>query len=394
MPEPVLLVCLGVGLVLYTLLIYPALLGVLSAWRPRAAISSPQRKTVAIVIPVRNGERFIAEKLRSVLDLEYPKELLEILVVSDGSTDSTDAIVERFSPEGVQLLRVPHRGKPAALNAAFERTRGEILFLTDVRQVVARNSLQALVDGFADPAVGAVSGAIFIRKGQTEDELAVGLYWRFEAWIRERLSRIDSIFGATGPFYAIRREVIVRLPEDILLDDVYLPMAAFLAGRRLIVESRAVAWDIPLSLKTEFHRKVRTIAGNYQMLAACPAVLGCRNRMWFHFMSYKVARLFLPYACLLTAAASPFLPAPWNWLAIAAQTVFYGLALIEPLVPERSALKRVCSTIRMFCALLLATVCALQILFVPPRRLWRVTNMEVETGDPPAAKQAKAGSGA
>jgi len=370
------LFCAGLALPLYTLFVYPALLGLLSLWRTRPVDSKPQRKTVSVIIPVRNGERFLAAKLRSVLDLEYPKDLLETLVVSDGSTDATDAIAQRFSGEGVQLLRVPRGGKPAALNAAIARVSGEILLLTDVRQRLAGDSLQFLVDCFADPAVGAASGTLLIRKGLAQEEEAVGLYWRYETWIRERLSRIDSIFGAVGPFYALRRELAVRIPEDILLDDMYLPLAAYFAGRRLIVEPRAVAWDVPLPLKTEFQRKVRTIAGNFQLLKAMPGLLGWRNRMWFHFMSYKFARLLMPFALLLAAGASFFLPRPWNWLALASQAGFYGLAAIDPLVPEKSAIKRVSSLIRTFVTLLVATLCALQILFVPPRKLWKVTNPE------------------
>jgi cellulose synthase/poly-beta-1,6-N-acetylglucosamine synthase-like glycosyltransferase len=309
-----------------------------------------------------------------VLNLEYPKDLLEVLVVSDGSTDATDAIAQSFSGAGVQLLRVPWGGKPAALNAAIERASGEILLLTDVRQILAGNSLRFLVDCFADPSVGAASGQLLLRKSLAQEEEDMGLYRRYEAWIRERLSRIDSIFGAVGSFYALRRELAIRIPEDILLDDVYLPLAAYFSGRRLIVEQRAVAWDIPVPLKTEFRRKVRTIAGNYQLLAARPALLGWRNRMWFHFMSYKVARLLMPYALVLAAVSSFFLPRPWNWLALASQAGFYGLAAIDPLVPEKAALKRVSSLIRTFVTLLVATLCALQVLFVSPRKLWEATN--------------------
>ncbi len=373
----------GLALPFYTLFVYPALLGVWSRWRARPVCSKPQRKTVSVIIPVRNGERFLADKLRSVLNLEYPKDLLQTLVVSDGSTDATDAIAQSFSGQGIQLLRVPWGGKPAALNAGIEKARGEILLLTDVRQMLAGDSLQYLVDCFADPSVGAVSGKLLIRQGTAQEEEAVGFYWRYETWIRERLSRIDSIFGAVGPFYALRRELATRIPEEILLDDMYLPLAAYFAGRRLIVEERAVAWDVPLPLKTEFRRKIRTIAGNYQLLAACPALLGWRNRMWFHFMSYKVARLLMPYALLLAAGSSFFLPRPWNWLALASQAGFYGLAAIEPLIPEKAALKRVCSLIRTYVTLLVATLCAVQVFFVPPRKLWKVTNPE--SGDADAA---------
>ena len=366
---------ISVALPFYVLLLYPALLAVLSRWRARPVEAKPLRKTVSVIIAVRNGERFIREKLESVLALEYPRELLEILVVSDGSTDATDAIVREFAVEGVWLLRIAPSGKPAALNAAIPACRGEILLLTDVRQALAPDSLQYLVNCFADPAVGAASGRLLIRNGKSRSEADVGLYWRYESWIRDRLSRIDSIFGAVGPFYALRRELAVHIPEHILLDDVYLPLAAYFRGYRLVVESRAKAYDYPTTRQAEFRRKVRTLGGNYQILAAFPALLGPGNRMWFHFMSYKVGRLMTPYSLLVAAVSSPFLPDPWVWFAVAAQALFYGLALIDPAVPENSPFKRVSSPVRTFLVLMLATICGLQVFFVPPHDLWKETRV-------------------
>jgi cellulose synthase/poly-beta-1,6-N-acetylglucosamine synthase-like glycosyltransferase len=363
----------GLAVPLYVLLVYPALLALLARWRPRPVCSMPWRTTVSVVIAVRNGERFIREKLRSVLALEYPRELLDILVVSDGSTDATDFIVREFAHEGVRLLRIPPSGKPAALNAAIPATRGEILLLTDVRQALAPGSLQLLVDCFADPSVGAASGRLVIRPGATRSEADVGLYWRYETWIRERLSRIDSTFGAVGPFYALRRDLAVRIPEDILLDDVYLPLAGYFRGYRLIVEGRAIAYDEPTTRAAEFRRKVRTLGGNYQILAAVPALLGIRNRMWFHFVSYKLGRLVTPYALLLAAASSLFLPGPWAVLAVPAEALFCLLGAIDALIPERALLKRLSSPVRTFLVLMLATICGLQVFFLPPQALWKET---------------------
>lgn len=370
------LFCIGAALPLYVLLVYPVLLGLASRRHARPVQARPQEKTVSIIIPVCNGESFIADKLRSVLDLDYPRELFEVLVVSDGSTDATESITERFATEGVQLLRIPRSGKPAALNAGIARAKGEILLLTDVRQILGGKGLQLLVNCFADPSIGAASGTLLIRKGLTQGEDAVGLYWRYETWIRDHLSRIDLIFGAVGPFYALRRDLAVHIPEDILLDDVYLPLAAYFKGYRLIVEPRALAWDYPLPLKTEFRRKVRTIAGYYQILRAYPALLGWRNRLWIHFASYKLGRMAMPYGLLLAAISTFFLPEPWKWLLAAGQAGFYGLAALDPLVSEKVFLKRISSPIRTFTTLAVATVCALQVFFVPPRTLWHVTKAD------------------
>ena len=235
-------------------------------------------------------------------------------VVSDGSTDDTDAIALSFADRGVSLLRVPHGGKPAALNAAIPAASGEILVLTDVRQELAVDCLQTLVNNFADPAVGVVSGHLIIRRGASRDESEVGLYWRYETWIRDNLSRLDSMFGATGPIYAIRKNLARPLPPDILLDDMALPLFAFFEGWRLIVEPAARAYDVPTGRDVEFTRKVRTLAGNWQLLRYQPKLLTPANRMLWHYLSYKLGRLLLPFF-LMTIARREFRPhrtAPHN----------------------------------------------------------------------------------
>lgn len=365
------LFCGAAALGLYILVGYPVLLGLMARLRPKPVLKSRQRKTVSVVVPAYNGEKFIGAKLDSVLALDYPRELVEILVVSDGSTDRTDSIVKEFAAQGVQLLRVPRGGKCAALNAAIPQARGEILFLTDMRQVVASDSLQPVIDCFADASVGAVSGELIILKGESHDEEDIGLYRRYENWIRNRLSEIDSIFGATGSIYALRRELAVPIPADQLLDDMYLPLAAFFRGYRLIVEPRARAFDYPTSRGTEFTRKARTLAGNYQILRSYPALLGPGNRMWLHYASYKLGRLMLPWILVLVFVTTCFLPLPWRWLMLGGQALFYGLAAVDPLLPAYFPAKRISSFARTFVALMLAAVWGLSIFFVPPRSLWK-----------------------
>jgi cellulose synthase/poly-beta-1,6-N-acetylglucosamine synthase-like glycosyltransferase len=324
-----------------------------------------------VVIAVHDGERFIRAKLDSVLALDYPRELMEILVISDGSADGTDSIVREFAPQGVRLLQVPRGGKCAALNAAIPQARNEILLLTDMRQTVAPESLQAMMDCFADSAVGAVSGELIIREGASQDEADIGLYRRYENWIRNRLSDVDSIFGALGSFYALRRELAVPVPADQLLDDMYLPLAAFFRGYRLIVEPRALAFDYPTSRGTEFTRKARTLAGNYQILRSYPALLGPANRMWFHFASYKLGRLMLPWVLVLFFASSCFLPLPWRWFLLGGQAIFYGLAAVDPLLPAKFPVKRLSSLALTFVTLMLAAAWGLSVFFVSPRSLWK-----------------------
>jgi len=360
--------------ILYVLFVYPLILGFLAKRRARPVRQASFRPSVSIVIAVRDGERYIREKLESILTLDYPRHLTQIIVVSDGSVDRTDEIASSFSGEGVRLLRAPAGGKSAALNAGIAAASGEILVLTDVRQELARESLALLMQNFADPQVGAASGELIIREGATEAEAQTGLYWKYEIAIRLKLSAIDSIFGATGAYYGLRRELAVPIPRDALLDDMYLPLAAFFRGYRLVVDPRARMFDHPVGLKSEFRRKVRTLAGNYQIMRWYPAILTRRNRMLFHFLSYKLGRLLLPFAMLGILIATFGLPAPWADMMIAAQSLFYGLAVVDLIVPE-GKLKKVTSPIATFVTLMAAALCAISVFIVPSAKLWNPTRI-------------------
>ena len=358
----------------YVLIGYPLLLGVWARYRARPVAKASIQPRVTFVIAVFNGERYLAEKLRSVLALDYPRDRMQILVVSDGSTDETENIARDFATHGVELLVQPRGGKPAALNFAVPHATGEILILTDVRQELAADSVAKLVESFADPRTGTVSGELLIRKGGSQEESDIGLYWRIESWIRDRLASIDSMFGATGPFYAIRRELYVPIPGDTLLDDMYLPLSAFRRGYRLVVDTRARAYDYPTSRATEFQRKVRTLAGNYQILTVFPWLLGPGNRMWFHFVSYKAGRLLLPWCLIGAGASSFFLPDSLRAAALAAQGLFYALAAVDGMLPASFPLKKLSSPARTFVTMMIAALRGLSVFFVPARSLWKVTS--------------------
>ncbi|MEP6714350.1 MAG: glycosyltransferase family 2 protein [Terriglobia bacterium] len=363
------------ALIVYIVAGYPLLLFWLGKRWGTSTKKAERPRTISVIVAVHNGENFLADKLNSILDCGYPSELMEIIVASDGSTDRTEQIAATYAAQGVSLLRLPRGGKPRALNAAIPHALGEILVLTDVRQVLEPRSLSRLIACFEDISVGVVSGDLVIRDGTTSGEKNVGLYWRYERAIRKNLGRIDSMFGATGPFYAIRRQLAVPIPGDSLLDDMYLPLAAFFRGYRLIVEARARAFDYPTGIKTEFGRKVRTLAGNYQILKHYPRLLTWRNRMLFHYLSYKIARLLLPWIVLAIAAVTFGLPQPWMLWALIPQLVFYLLAAIDGWVPPGSLPKRLTSLARTVVSLLAASIFAMRIFFVPPRDLWRPTQI-------------------
>lgn len=368
---------LSIGMILYVLAVYPLLLAKLAGRNGQEIQKDKVLRTVSIVIAVRNGAAFLAAKLESVLASHYPAELIQLIVVSDGSIDETDTIAREFEPRGVQFYRNESQGKAAAINTGISHSTGEILILTDVRQTLDPQAIRNVVACFGDPSVGAVSGELSIRRGVGAEEADTGLYWRYEIFIRKHMSRVDSTFGANGPFYAMRRSLAVHIPKDTLLDDVYLPLAAFFAGYRIILDESAKAFDYPTNLTSEFHRKVRTQAGLYQILQLYPQLLSSKNRMRKHFLSAKFGRLALPFLLILVAISTYGLPEPFRTLALAGQIIFYSVAWLDNWVPQQSALKRVSSPIRTFVVLMGAALIGLKVFFVPPRKLWKETKVRL-----------------
>jgi len=360
--------------IFWTLIGYPLWLAI-RARRGRPVRKAPFECDVTAIVPVRNGGPWVADKIRSVLAQDWPEERLKILLLDDGSTDDTYAQAEPFLGPRVEILRLPRGGKAVALTRAFERATGDLLLLTDVRQALAPDCLRRLVENFADPQVGVVSGELEIRRGVSAETAQIGLYWRYETAIRDNLGKIDSMLGATGPIYAIRRSLARPVPSSTILDDVYLPMRALLDGYRLVMEPRAKAYDFPTELKSEFRRKVRTQAGIYQLLWLLPELLGPRNRMLGAWVSLKFGRLLLPWMLLALAISSFFLPSPWREALLVAQALGYGLALLDPATPEGSVLKRLTSPLRTFVTLILAAAAAVRIFWVPPADLWKETRV-------------------
>jgi poly-beta-1,6-N-acetyl-D-glucosamine synthase len=345
----------------YILFGYPLLLAVL-ARRDYKIHKHFEPAGVSILLTVYNGERWIRDKLLSILALDYPPELKRITVISDGSTDRTDEIVGQFAGQGVELLRVPRGGKAAALNAGLRAARDQILFFTDVRQPLDPGCLKSLVACLGDPSVGAACGHVFFLGDRQEQQAHMGLYWRYEKWIRLEQSRIHSIQAGTGCIYAMRRELARPIPPDTLLDDSYLPLCAFFRGYRFVFDTGAIAYEYPTTLDAEFHRKVRTLAGIYQLIGIFPALIGPGNRMWIHFVSHKLGRLLLPFALIVMALSSFGLPGAWRVFALAAQ----GTSYLSPI-------KRISSLARTFVVLMAASLCAVSIFFIPARRLWKET---------------------
>lgn len=365
------------GVVVYILILYPVLLALYRGTRKPAVRKDMNfQTTVTVVMAVYNGAKFIRQKLDSILGLEYPHELMQILVVSDGSTDQTEAIVREYANRGVGLIVGPHAGKSACLNAAFEQATGEIVFFTDVRQILDPEALKHLAANFADPRVGAVTGEMQLMAGEEGEQQDMGLYWRYELWARRKQSEIDSLFNTTGCVYALRRRFAEPINPDTLSDDAVLPLRAFFAGQRIIFDPEAIAWDYPALPGTEFRRRWRNLAGLWQVHVRTPQLFTSANRMRIHFLSHKFGRLILPWAMLMVFVFTALLPWPGirNFLFYS-EAALLSLALVDGVLPRWFPLKRLSSLARTFLLMNAASLAATAVFFVSAQNLWKPTRV-------------------
>lgn len=327
---------LSIGCLVYTYVGYPLLIALLAKLRPQDVERDPTwRPLVSVCMSVYDAEAYLDAKLESLLAMDWPRDKLQILVYDDASRDGTAARLEAWAGRDARVRVVTgarRSGKPTALNVLAGQAEGEVLFLTDVRQTVDAQVLRALVAPLADPRVGMVSGALTLTGGA-----ASGMYWRYEKWIRHNEARYRSVVGVSGAVAAIRRSDMPVLPADLILDDVFTPMRLRMRGRIVWLAQDALVFDEAFEDDREFGRKVRTLAGNFQLFALLPALLlPWKNPSWFETVSHKLARLVCPWALLAAAGANLALllppgPPEGKGLAVSilgGQAAFYGLSLL------------------------------------------------------------------
>ena len=362
----------SIAVLAYTYFGYAAWLWACSRWRRKDVRRGPYSPFVSVVVVVRNEEQVLERKLKNILTLDYPTELTQLIVASDGSSDRTDAILREYAvdPRVNVLFNQLSRGKASVLNDAFKLTQGEIVVFTDARQEIESSALGLLLENFADPQVGCVSGELMLGDPETgESREGIGIYWRVEKRIRELESASGSVVGATGALYAIRRNLLVPLPPEIILDDVYLPMHVARQGFRVVFDSRARAWDVAdLGAEREFARKVRTISGNYQLVQLAPWLLTRANPIRFEFVSHKLMRLAAPFALAGIVVASLILRQPVYRFALALEAIFCGLSLMAYAQLRNSPLHRPADAAFAFVMLNTAAVVAF-VNFVSGRKI-------------------------
>ena len=317
---------------LYAYFGYPMLLAIFSLFSRRKHETpgdTDHYPEVTLLIAAYNEEDVIEEKVKNSLALDYPKDKLHIVVVSDGSTDRTDEIVKKYEDRGVELFRTERLGKTVARNRAVENAKGELIVLTDANAFFRQDALKKLVKHFQDPEVGVVCGALVLKRADGSENL----YWRYEKLIKRLEDKFHSIIGANGSIYAMRRELYDPLPPEVD-DDFVEPLIAYMKGEKAIYESEAISEeeDIPADdMQSEFQAKRRVVLRGLQSLAHVKGILNPFKypTMAFEIFSHKIMKWFVPFSLIGILVSTFFLPrTPFAIITFLIEDIFIITAIL------------------------------------------------------------------
>ncbi len=343
------------GLILWVYAGYPLLLWLLNRLRaPRAVQAQAITPKVTLIVSAYNEAEVIRTKIENSLALDYPAALLEVLVISDCSSDDTDNVVRAYEGRGVRLLRMNERGgKTLGLNAGVPAAQGEIIIFSDANAMYHPQSVRNIVRNFADPQVGCVTGeSRYNLEGATDSTESENMYWRYELALKHMESRLGSLVGGDGAIYAIRKS-LYRPLQAADLSDFVNPMQISLQGYRNVYEPEAISFENGAdTFDQEFRRKVRIVARAWRGLLRVRAVL---NPFRFGFftlqvLSHKLLRWLIPVFMLGAWCANLFLlHSPFYLFTGGAQALFYVLAGIGLLQSHRAEIARVFYVPYYFC---------------------------------------------
>lgn len=375
---------ISIGFIFYTYFGYPLIIHLWAKVFPKRSEKRYRPLPLSVVLAVKDEEINVKTRIENLLSQEYQQDLIEIVVVSDGSTDRTVELARAFDDERVKVIESPTPiGKSGALNIGVENASHDIIVFADARQKFGDNVFAELVSMFYDDKVGAVSGELVIERGvNSEVHEGVGLYWQYEKLIRLSESEVESTVGATGSIYAIRKALYKPLAAHTLLDDFLIPMRIVLQGYRVIFIRSAKAYDLSSATAAqEFNRKVRTLAGNFQAAALEKQLLvPWRNKIFFQFVSHKLARLIAPYFCILAVLASGLLSGSFFKIAFFAQVLFYAAGFLTLTPFGKTKIGAVVRVSWTFIVLNAAAVMGFVVFLTGrDRRIWRKNYQNVKT---------------
>lgn len=325
---------ISVAIIFYTYIGFPLVSWIRSGMFRRTWTTADVTPAISVLIAAHNEESCIGDKIRNMLELDYPEDRLQIVVVSDGSTDRTMEILRTFDDPRVIAMEVSRGGKAAALNNGAKHCTGDILVFSDANSMFARNALRALAGPFADSSVGGVAGdQRYLQAGVGLSAVDAGerSYWNFDRLMKVWQSQSGSVTSATGAIYAIRRSLFRTVPEGVT-DDFATSTQVIAQGFRLVFASGAVAFE-PVSANTgvEFGRKIRIITRGLRGVLLRRGLLNPVRHGFYsvQLFSHKVLRRQMVFPLLVLLVTSGVLAdsSPFFLLATVAQFVFYGAAL-------------------------------------------------------------------
>lgn len=343
----IMVVILSIGLIGYTYIGYPLLLALLACLRPRPIHFASHTPRVTLLIAAYNEADLMARKLDNSLALDYPIDCLQIIVAADGSDDKTPDIVRTYRDWGVMLSYEPERqGKMAAINRAMPLATGELVVFSDANNLYQANTLRELVKPFADPQVGIASGAKQIVAGDTVLGESEGLYWRYESFIKQQETTVDSCVGVAGEVLALRRALFEPPPAEIINDDFYLALRVLQQGYRVVYAPAARSVErVSPTAQDEVTRRTRIVAGRYQAMVRGRELLPWqRPLLVWQILSHKYLRPLVPFAMITAFLANVVAVMPhsgprpkqsrnqWAWMVLLLQMSFYLMSLLGTFV--------------------------------------------------------------
>ena len=316
-----------VAMVLLAVVGYPVLLALSWPFARQKRVFSSAEPRVTLVIAAYNEERKIAAKLDNSLALDYPREQLDIIVASDGSTDRTNQIVETYRNRGVQLASFPRTGKTGVQNFVVAAARGEIMVFSDANAMYRPDAIRKLIRNFADPRVACVCGQLVYAVDGEGAGAAENIYWNYEKFMKQRESDLSSAIGVNGSIYAVRRSDYVVLDADVI-SDLVLPLTLVRDGKRVVYESEAVSVEQgSTDYSMEFRRKVRILTRSIRGLLRMRALMNPFRYGVFalQLIMHKLLRFLTPVFLISAALALTVRAAtshhPELWLVLAALLV-------------------------------------------------------------------------
>ena len=347
-------------LIIYHYVIFPAIVWVLASLSHKKVRKREFYPKVSLIIAAYNEEKVIDAKIKNSFELDYPRDKLEIVVVSDGSKDRTPEIVESYRDLGVVgLFDPPRKGKTAALNRAVAHAEGEVVVFSDANSMYDRKAIIFLTRNFKDPSIGGVCGRKKIFENvDRESSRGDSLFWDFESRVKVQQSRIGSITTGDGEIFAVRKELFTKIPEEVINDDTAITFNIIQQGSRVVYEPEAVSnEEASIVLKDDFNVKARMVCGGYQTLSLYSRMLfPPRNFFAVQFISHKVLRWTMPFFLILFFLTNLFLLDGFYLYFLILQSMFYAMAMVAYLARNSSGVGRMFYFPLYYCSMNVAAI--------------------------------------